>query len=334
MKFSLIICTYRRAESLLRLLKSLQEQILYPDEVIIVDGSQDNETQGMLEENRFKNLRYIKVEDENRGLTRQRNVGLENVGKYSEVICFLDDDIVLTPVYFEKLIETFSIHPDALAVGGAIINENVWQKSETEKTDFKKYYYEGWERKLGSRNVLRKRMGLLSDKPPGIMPEFSNGFSTGFYPPTGEIHRVEYFMGGVSAYKRELFEKIKFSEYFEGYGLYEDMDFCLRASKIGKLYLNTGAQVYHLHEQNGRPDYFKYGKMVIRNGWYVWRIKYPNPGFKAKIKWHAISFLLTLVRLSNIFNTKEKEASFQEAVGRFAGWCSLMLTSPDNIRKF
>ena len=41
------------------------------------------------------------------------------------------------------------------------------------------------------------------------------------------------------AYKKEVFENLKFSTYFEGYGLYEDADFSLRLAKTGKLYINT-----------------------------------------------------------------------------------------------
>jgi carbohydrate-selective porin OprB len=53
--------------------------------------------------------------------------------------------------------------------------------------------------------------------------------------------------------------------------LYEDADFALRVSKIG-VYLNTAAQLHHYHDVQGNNQY-QYGKMVVRNGWYVWRVK-------------------------------------------------------------
>jgi GT2 family glycosyltransferase len=309
-------------------LESLQKQILYPDEIIIIDGSKDEATELMLQMQRFKNLQYFKVQENNRGLTRQRNIGLQKTDSNSEIICFLDDDIVLKPKYFDKLINTFSEYPDALGVGGAIINADVWKtRLENKKTEFGNYYYKDWVRKLGSRNILRKRLGLLSNRPPGMMPTFSNGFSIGFYPPTGEIHKVEYFMGGVSAYRKGLFEKIKFSEYFQGYGLYEDMDFCLRASKTGQLYLNTGAQVFHLHEESGRPDDFKYGKMVVENGWIVWKTKNPNPDIQSIVKWNLITLLLATIRLKNALLDNEKGA-FKDALGRFIAWIKLGFFKP------
>jgi GT2 family glycosyltransferase len=160
------------------------------------------------------------------------------------------------------------------------------------------------------------------------MPEFSNGLSIGFLPPSGQIYPVEFFMGGVASYRKSLFQNIKFSEYFDGYGLYEDMDFCLRASKIGQLFVCAAARVAHYHEQAGRPDKFKYGKMVIRNGWYVWHIKYPSPGLKASLKWHGTAFLLTLVRLGNVMSPSKRKAALTESLGRIAGWWSLLLNKP------
>src|SRR5690606_12982705 len=114
-------------------------------------------------------------------------------------------------------------------------------------------------------------------------------------------------------------------DYFQGYGLYEDMEFCLRASKIGKLFVNTSAILFHLHDFSGRPNKFFYGKMVLRNGWYVWRTKYPHPSFKANFKWHFISFYLTLVRIGNIINTSKKREALTESLGRIVGWWSLII---------
>lgn len=305
LKFSLIVCTYERADSLKRLLDSVKKQSLYPDEILIIDGSVGRGTELMLRENHFKNLKYFRVDEEKRGLTRQRNFGIDKCGP-NEIICFLDDDIVTEPDYFFHLIKTYYEKPEALAVGGWINDETNWRKvDENYRPGFNEFLIDGYVRKLGERNVLRRRLGLLSDKSPGYMPEFSHGFSTGFLPPSGKTYEVEFFMGGVSSYRKNLFNEIGFSSYFEGYGLYEDMDFCLRASKKGQLYVNTSAKVLHLHEESGRPDYFKYGQMVIRNGEHVWKISNPDPGFNAKFKWYSISLLLTFIRLINYFQGDE-----------------------------
>ncbi len=328
MKFSLIISTYQRPEALLNLLMSVQLQYKYPDQILIIDGSLDTFTEDALKSKKFPNLKYYKVEEQERGLTKQRNYGIQKVAETSDIVCFLDDDIVLTPEYFQNLISTYSQYPEALGVGGYILEERQWKSKSLDPIQFDEFEMDGYIRKLGSRNVLRKNLGLLSDQPPGYMPDYSNGLSIGFFPPSGKTYPVEFFMGGVSSFRKELFKKISFSTYFEGYGLYEDMDFCLRASKIGNLYVNTSARLYHYHDTAGRPSQFKYGKMVIRNGWYVWRVKFPHPKLRARLKWHGIALLLTVVRMGNIFTTSKRRDALSESLGRMVGWWSLFLAKP------
>jgi len=329
MKFSLIICTYMRPQPLLQLLQSVREQTLYPDEILIVDSSTNDETVLILKENQFANLYYFLVPTESRGLTRQRNYGIERVGNTMEVVCFLDDDTVLEKDYFEQLLKTYEIYPEALGVGGYIKNES---ECEFVGHDYQakpeEYFFDGWKRKEGSRFILRKKMGLDSECPPGFSPTFSHSRSVGFLPPSNKIYAVEQFMGGVSSFRKSVFRILKFSTYFEGYGLYEDADFTLRTSKIGKLYVNTAAQLYHYHNASGRPNQYQYGKMVVRNGWYIWRIKNPKPVLNDKLKWHSITILLTLIRFSNIFTTSKRVEAFTEAMGRTIGWWSLIWNKP------
>lgn len=329
MKFSLIICTYMRPQPLLRLLQSVRKQTLYPDEILIVDGSANLATKEMLRQHTFQHLQYFLVDSTNRGLTKQRNFGIQKVMSDSEIVCFLDDDTILEHNYFEEIIKTYYQNPEALGVGGYINNEVKWERiKDSDQPTLKAFYYDGWKRKEGSRFVLRKKLGLDSDCPPGFSPSFSHGRSVGFLPPSGKIYEVEQLMGGVSSFRKSVFEKFQFSTYFEGYGLYEDADFSLRLTKTGKLYVNTAAQLVHYHEESGRPNQYQYGKMVVRNGWYVWRVKNQNPLFKAKFKWHSITLLLTLIRFSNTFTSTKKLAAFSEAIGRTVGWFSLFWKTP------
>ncbi len=318
-----------RPQPLLKLLQSVTEQTVYPNEIVIIDGSINSETEVVLKENHFKNLKYYLVDLKNRGLTKQRNFGIKKVNLESEIVCFLDDDTVLESNYFEEILKTYIIYPEALGVGGYINNEVVWTKvTENEIFKINEFHYDGWKRKDGSRFVWRKKLGLDSDVPPGFAPDFSHGRSIGFLPPSDKIYQVEQLMGGVSSFKKKVFDNLQFSTYFEGYGLYEDADFTLRLSKTGKLYINTAAQLAHYHNPSGRPNQFQYGKMVLRNGWYVWRIKTPKPSLKAKLKWHLITILLTMIRFSNIFTSNKNKEAFTESLGRKIGWWSLWFNKP------
>ncbi len=318
-----------RPQPLLRLLQSVQQQTQYPDEIIVVDGSTDENTKQLFNQHQIKNISYILVDTANRGLTKQRNVGIAQVNSKSEIVCFLDDDTILEPTYFEELLKTYQIFPEALGVGGYIHNEVQWDKvPPSYKLKISEFVFDGYKRKDGSRFVLRKKLGLDSDQPPGFLPEFSHGRSISFLPPSGRIYEVTQLMGGVSSFRKSVFETLQFSTYFEGYGLYEDADFTLRLSKIGKLYVNTKAKLAHNHEPLGRPNQYHYGKMVVRNGWYVWRVKYPNPSMKAQLKWHAITVFLMAIRFANALTGPKRKEALTEALGRKVGWLSLLIHRP------
>ena len=97
-----------RPKSLLALLNSVSNQSLYPNEIIIVDGSIDTNTKEMFSIEFFENLSYYLVDKKDRGLTKQRNYGISKVSDSIDIVCFLDDDIVLTKTYFKNLINTYS----------------------------------------------------------------------------------------------------------------------------------------------------------------------------------------------------------------------------------
>ncbi len=152
---------------------------------LIIDGSINKETEIILKEKTFQNLKYFKVDNDQRGLTKQRNFGINLVSEKTEIVCFLDDDIILEPTYFENLIKTYSEKPDALAVGGYITNEVKWQLSD------KKIIPQSFTMMVGcaeepSRFKIRRFFGLLPDAEPGFMPTFSHGRSISFLPPSGK----------------------------------------------------------------------------------------------------------------------------------------------------
>nr|WP_294777956.1 glycosyltransferase [uncultured Flavobacterium sp.] len=329
MNFTLIVCTYMRPNPLLKLLTSVKAQTLYPNEILIVDGSVNEETKAMIEANSFQNLTYFLVSNEHRGLTKQRNFGVSKVSSATEVVCFLDDDTVLEPNYFEEIIKAYQSDESITGVAGIAINENRWIKKEPNKhySKYKFYELEGYVYPEGSRNILRNYLGLQSDLGPGCMPEYSHGRTCGF-PLTGKIYEVDLLIGMSFSFRKIVFDTVKFSHYFEGYGLYEDADFSIKAQKLGKNVIATQAQLSHYHDQAGRPNKYQYGKMVTRNGWFVWRVKYPNPSLKAKLKWTAISLVLIFIRFSNIFTTNKRWEAFTESLGRTAGLVRLLFDQP------
>jgi GT2 family glycosyltransferase len=327
MIFSLIICTYNRCFALTKLLNSIKKQTLSPHAIIIVDASDDTKTKELIIENDYKNIQYFKVENKDKGLTKQRNYGVSKIDDNVEVICFLDDDVILESEYFNNLIATYDNYPLAMAVGGYITNEVEWHQSVNSKSK-KTFYFDGYCRVEPQRFRVRAFFGLSPDTPPCYLPTFSHGRSVSFLPPSGKVYKVEQFMGGVASYKTEVFNDLKFSAYFEGYGLYEDADFCLRLSKLGDLYVNTGARLGHYHDASGRPNSYKYGKMVVRNGWYIWRVKYHKPKHLWTLKWYLTEILLMFLTVIGALKNRHPSNGINEGIGRFVGLMQLIISKP------
>ena len=110
MNCSVIIATKDRYEDIVNLLKSISQQALLPNEVIIVDSSEQTEKQEefIAYTNKIKlklNLNYIKTDK--RGLTVQRNIGINNISPKTEIVFFFDDDLLLEQGYIEAIIEAY-----------------------------------------------------------------------------------------------------------------------------------------------------------------------------------------------------------------------------------
>lgn len=326
---SLVICTYKRAKSLQNLLLSVREQSFLPAEILIIDGSSDDQTKQMILKDFGEEVTYFQVNPEQRGLTRQRNVGISKVSASADVVAFLDDDTILTSSYFQVMADTFLSNPEVGGVGGIAINEDSWTKlpGNSKPNPISTYSFDGYFTPEPLRNKVRNILGLHSPLGSFQMGDFSHVRASGF-PLTGKFYEVDLLIGMSFAFRKSITDKQKFSLFFDGYGLYEDADYSIRALRFGKNVIHTALQLYHYHHPSGRPNFYKYGKMVLRNGYYVWRLKYPNPSIKAKIKWHLTAGLLSIIRGLNFITGPDRIQAFQEFLGRVTGWWSLWFSKP------
>jgi GT2 family glycosyltransferase len=306
-----------------------------PDETLIVDGSPDDETgrvvrafmRGGGRAGAVKGLKYFRVPPAERGLTRQRNYGVARAR--GRVVAFVDDDIVPEADYFAETLACFERHPEAAGVGGFITNEVEWRRAGDDgRAPSSVYKSGGWERREAYRWRLRRLLGLASELPPGWMPAAGHGRPVGYLPPDGRDHAVEFLMGCSFAFRREVFARRRFSSYFEGYGLYEDMDFCVRAAEDGPLYLTTRARLAHYHAPAGRPSRFRYGLMVVRNGWFVWRRRHARPPLPARARWWMTTALLAVCQLADAARGPGRRQELAEVFGRAWGMLTVLLRAP------
>lgn len=115
MLISVIIPTYNRKDSLLRLLESLSHQSMATDfyEVIVVDDGSPNDPIEEIDNRYPYSLVYLK--QENQGATIARNNGaLKSQG---QALVFIDDDVTISARVLETLTKVCTKDPKVIALG-------------------------------------------------------------------------------------------------------------------------------------------------------------------------------------------------------------------------
>src|SRR6266540_2548384 len=119
---SAIICTYNRANSLQKTLKSLEDLVVPANlswELIVVDNNSRDDTRAVVEgfarTARFP-VRYVFAGRQ--GLCHARNTGI-TVAR-GEVMAFTDDDVTVDPCWLWHLKRTFD-QCDCMGVAGRIV---------------------------------------------------------------------------------------------------------------------------------------------------------------------------------------------------------------------
>lgn len=222
-------------------MESLENQTLLPEQVIVVDGSEEP-VKDILD--RFPSLRVKYLICRPPSGTKQRNLGLEAVDLSINLIGFLDDDVVLEPDAVEKMCSFWNkVNGEVGGVSFNLLNHPPLYAS-TLKNSF-----------------LISRLNLYSDKR-GSVPK------SGFQTMIGKVKETiftEWLPSGASVWRREALDKIKFDEWFEDYSYLEDLDFSYKVRKEWKLAVIPDARYYHYPAETGRGSGFEFGKREVAN---------------------------------------------------------------------
>jgi len=211
---SIIIPTYHRKESLIRLLESIQAQNEKNIEVIVVEqGDNNGEIYRKIAKEHSIPFTYIfqktisTSKAKNKGATRSK-------GKYH---IFYDDDVVLQKGAIENITKNFS-DSTVGGVAGRVVDKG--RNDEARRTD----------------------VGRIS-----VFGSFSDGFSS-------KIRQdVDTVIGCNAAWRKSVFDEVKgFDEKFTGNAMREESDLSLRIKKLGyRIVFDPTATVIHLREPHG-----------------------------------------------------------------------------------
>ncbi len=222
-KIALIIPTRNRPRILARLLDSIKTQTVHPDQVVIVDGS-DQPIEAEIKPYINPSVTYKRVFPP--GLTRQRNQGRDALREEITLVGYLDDDIVLEKDATEAMLSFWETASEDIA--GASFNIT---NSYPAKVNSK-----------GKTPFLYSFFGLNDSAKGRIL---KSGAATGLSPLSENIY-TQWLCGGATIWKRSIFRDFSYDEWFKGYAYFEDVDFSYSVSRKHKLAVVSTARVLHL----------------------------------------------------------------------------------------
>lgn len=199
--FSVVIPTYNRPDDLRRCVRSIGEQSVPPEEVIIVDD-------GDLSESTVERLREvlpgavgldITRSDGPPGVSTARNTGARMAT--GSVVVFLDDDVELGETYLERLLELYDSHEDDRLAG--IGGYDHLSPSSRVKDWYTRIFYLGQPWRINRVGMSNRRMDSnLAAKLPT---------------------KAHWLVGNNMSFKRELIVEHRFPYWNGGRETHEDL---------------------------------------------------------------------------------------------------------------
>lgn len=224
---SVIIPTRCRPLDLIKAVESIICQTRLPSELIIIDQSTHNTSKEKISTLMSGGtcIPLVYVLDPNiSGLVEAKNVAV-SLAK-GDIVCFLEDDVVLEPTFLEEILRGFEACPDMLGCCGVITNPPA-----------QPFYYD-FMFHLFHRGIYRDmRVGI-----------YGNNKVDG-----NALIQSRCISGGLSAWKKEVFMHVPF-DLRNGFHMYEDIEFSTRVvAKFGnRLYINTKARLAHYYSPINR----------------------------------------------------------------------------------
>jgi len=272
MKISIIICTRNRFDDFTKTLPSVAVQTRLPDELIVVDSSDEKRLEPYLTSAKLPfPVRYFHTQP---GLTLQRNQGIRECA--NDLLFFFDDDVDLDKNYLAEVEKVFASDVDHKigAVGGKIANtppQTLRMRFEIALFGFIRIFF----------GVVGTHNGRFY--PSGMPTHPRKNQPSGF---------IECLSGCCMAFRREVFEKAKFDEALAHYGLMEDVDISRQTLDAGyKIYYQTSATLIHNESPMNRLKVQQWAEMSVVNYDYLFRKSW------SKDSWRWLFYYWALIGL-------------------------------------
>jgi GT2 family glycosyltransferase len=244
MRLVVIIATANRPDLIGRLLKHLDAQRRPADEVII--SAPDETHVGSPQKHAFITT-YLYGK---RGLTAQRNLGLDHALGRADIVTFFDDDFLPASDYLQRVAAAFEEHPDWVVVRGHAVKDGANGPGMT------------FEAGLATlRSIERSRSSTL----PEVIRDEVGGYGCN--------------MSVRAAHIGDL----RFDERLVLYGWQEDIDFTCQLRPYGRVVSLSTLIGVHLGVKSGRLSGVRFGYSQIINPIYLIKKGTIPIGFAARL---------------------------------------------------
>jgi glycosyltransferase involved in cell wall biosynthesis len=288
---SVLVCTRNRPADLAACLRSVGAQRRPPTEVVVVDASDDDASARVVAAWAADAAIAAHVLRTAPGLTRQRNLGL--AAARGALVTFLDDDVVLDPDYLAAIAALFARDARLGGAEGTVAVPPLRGRRRVANA----------LRRLFLMNSLGGRRGVKR-----------SGF-VAYDPAPRGVQEVDCLVGCNMTYRREVFARFRFDEWYEGYGLGEDADFSYRVSRVWRLVQTADARLEHRLSPVARERLPALHEMTGVNHWYFVRKNLPQtPLTWACFAWSETGELLSVLK------TGDREA----VAGKLRGWLRVL----------
>jgi GT2 family glycosyltransferase len=243
--YSPIVATLDRPGPLRLMLQSLAQQTRLPSQVVLVDASENNETEEL---SRTLSLPFpiVYLRSSFRSSARQRNEGATRVS--TPLIAFMDDDIVLEADTMARLLAVFE-GSEARQVGG--IAGRIRGSNHPQPKRLLWWYY-----RLQAGYADQTFGARLFGPAINTFPCFD--VQTGLVP-------ADWLSSTCVVYWTDLFLRERFPD-FDGYSFMEDVHLSARIAKTHRLYFDAEAVYDHFSQPTDfKSSHGTFAAAAIRN---------------------------------------------------------------------
>ncbi len=272
---SLIIPTKDRPDKIDIFLKTLDKEVTFFNEILIVDSSKENIHARL--KNKIKTYNNIRIIKSKPSTSIQRNIGIKEYNKSNKFIMFCDDDIIFDKNAINLMDRYIEHFPDYIGYGFNLIEKNYSVIFDTLK-----------------KNKFFTLNGIY-DSQPGKVAQ--SGWHTKISNITENIE-TKWLSTQACIYRSSLIDgKICFDTGLGKYSYLEDLFFSFELSKIGKL--TVCANATYIHPNEIIRSNFNFGIKEILN-----RFKFVKKNSLSIKKFYFTAFLKTIFNLSRIFSVR------------------------------